>query len=195
MVKHIIFILLMVGGGYYFWSSRPVVHGPGVVAPNEPIQEQAYGIKAITHEGYTFSPFAKMDLEVRILSKKKYYEDRESEFAPYDFVVGWGPMSDEKNLDKLLIKQTDRYYYWEMIEPPIPVHDIRTHSANMRFISPSTEIAERLDNLRIGQIIRVKGYLVNVKAQDGWKAESSKIRTDSGEEATEIIYIRELSVM
>lgn len=195
MVKHIFFILLMIAGGYYFWNSRPVVHGPGVVAPNEPIQEQAYGVNKIEFKSFKLTPFAKIDLETRVLSKKKYYEDREAQFAPYDIVVGWGPMSDERNLDEILVKQSDRYYYWEMIQPSISIGDIRTHSANIRFIASDKNISEKLADLRIGQIIRVKGYLVEVKSEEGWTIKSSSKRNDSGKEASEIIWIKEMTVL
>lgn len=194
MVKHIFFILLMIAGGYYFWNTRPVVHGPGEVAPNEPVQEQAYGVKKIDFKDLKLTPFAKIDLEARVLSKKKYYEDREAEFAPYDIVLGWGPMSDERNLEQILIKQADRYYYWEMIQPSITIHDIRTHTANVRFITSDNEESEQLANLRIGQIINVNGYLVDVTSGEGWKIKSSAERTDSGKEGTEIIWIKEFSV-
>ncbi|NGP76471.1 hypothetical protein G3570_07495 [Balneolaceae bacterium YR4-1] len=195
MVKHIFFILLMIAGGYYFWNTRPVVHGPGEVTPNEPLQEQAYGVKKIDFKDLKLSPFAKIDLEARVLSKKKYYEDREATFAPYDIVLGWGPMSDERNLEQILIKQSDRYYYWEMIQPSIGIQEIRTHTANIRFITPDKEISDRLANLRIGQVIQVKGYLVDVKSTQGWTIKSSSKRTDSGKEGTEIIWINDFNIM
>lgn len=194
MVKHIFFILLMVAGGYYFWNTRPVVHGPGEVAPKEPVQEKAYGVKKIDFKDLKLNPFAKIDLEARVLSKKKYYEDREAKFSPYDIVLGWGPMSDERNLDQILIKQADRYYYWEMIQPSISIHEIRTHTANVRFITPDEEKTEQLANLRIGQVIRVKGYLVDVASDEGWKIKSSTERSDSGKEGTEIIWINEFTI-
>ncbi len=195
MVKHIFFILLMIAGGYYFWNSRPVVHGPGEVAPNKPVQEQAYGVSKIDFKNLKLSPFAKIDIEARVLSKKKYYEDREANFAPYDIVLGWGPMSDERNLDQILVKQSDRYYYWEMIQPSIGIHDIRTHSANIRFIAPDEEVSDKLANLRIGQIIRVTGYLVDVKSDEGWTLKSSSERTDSGKTASEIVWINTMQVL
>lgn len=195
MVKHIFFILLMIAGSYYFWNTRPIVHGPGEVAPNQPVQQQAYGLNNITHKDFKLSPFAKIDIEARILSIKRYYEDREAKFAPYDYVLGWGAMSDEKNLDKILIKQSDRFYDWEMIEPPIPINEIRTNTANVRLISPSKEVSEQLEDLRLGQVIRIKGYLVEVHSKDGWTIKSSSIRTDTGKEASEIIWIKELSFL
>ena len=195
MVKHIFFILLMIAGGYYFWNTRPVVHGPGEVAPNEPVQEQAYGVKKIDFNDLKLTPFAKIDIEARVLSKKKYYEDREAKFAPYDIVLGWGPMSDETNLDQILIKQSDRYYYWEMIQPSISINDIRTNSANVRCITSDEEQSEKLANLRIGQVIRIRGYLVDVASKEGWKIKSSSKRTDSGKEGSEIVWVNQLTVL
>lgn len=195
MVKHIFFILLMIAGGYYFWNSRPVVHGPGVVAPNEPVQEQAYGVQKIDFNNLKLSPFAKIDIEARVLSKKRYYDDKEANFAPYDIVVGWGPMSDERNLDQILVKQSDRYYYWEMIQPSISIGEIRTHSANIRFIASDEDESKELADIRIGQIIRVKGYLVDVKSGEGWTIKSSSNRTDSGKEASEIVWINDLKIL
>ena len=195
MAKHIFFILLMIAGGYYFWNSRPVVHGPGEVAPNEPVQEQAYGVQKIEFNNLRLSPFAKIDIEARVLSKKRYYEDREAKFAPYDIVLGWGPMSDEKNLDQILVKQSDRYYYWEMIQPSIGIGEIRTHSANVRFITSNEEESDKLADLRIGQVIRVKGYLVDVKSEEGWTIKSSSKRNDSGKEGSEIIWINDLNIL
>lgn len=195
MLKHILFVVILLGGAYYFWSTRPIVHGPGEVAPNEPTQKRAYGINHISHNDATIKPVARFDIEARVLSKKKYYEDEESDFAPYDFVVGWGPMSDERNLDEILIKQSDRSYYWEMIEPPIPVQQMREHTANLRLIHQNEEMLNKLEDIRIGQIIRIKGYLVNVDTEQGWSTETSLIRSDSGVEGTEIVWIKELTVL
>lgn len=195
MLKHILFVFIMILGGYYFLNSRPVEHGPGVVAPNEPVQQRAYGIKAIDYEGLKLSPFAKIDIEARVLSKKRYFEDKEAEFAPYDFVIGWGPMSDERNLDQILIKQTERSFYWEMIEPPISISEMRQHSANIRLIPSDTQMSDQIGNIRIGEVIKVKGYLVNVASKDGWSVESSSTRKDTGKKASEIIWIKELRVL
>lgn len=195
MLKHILFVVILVGGGYYFWNARPVVHGPGVVAPNEPTQKRAYGVDPIAHEDGIFRPIARFDIEARVLSKKRYFQDEEASFAPYDFVVGWGPMSDERNLNEILIKQSERSFYWEMIEPPLSLHKMRSHTANLRLIPKDAEMLEALGNVRQGQIIRLKGFLVNVESSEGWTMQTSLIRNDTGKESAEIVWVKEFAVL
>lgn len=195
MLKHILFVIILVGGGYYFWTIKPIVHGPGEVAPNQPFQQRAYGVKSLEHQNYKFIPVAKLELEARILSKKKYYEDRETEFAPYDLVIGWGPMSDERNLSKIMVKQVDRSFYFEMIEPPIPIQKMHNNTAIMRLVVSDEGISQKIQDLRIGNIISVKGYLVNAQSNDGWSMKTSLIRNDTGREAAEIVWVKELSIM
>lgn len=165
------------------------------MAPNQPVQQRTYGVKPISYQNYTFTPIARLDIEARILSKKKYYEDQEAEFAPYDLVVGWGPMSDERNLDKILVKQSDRSFFFEMIEPPIPVQKMNKHTANLRLVTSEQATSEEIQDLRVGHVIRVKGFLVNVKDSGNWSTKTSLIRNDIGKEAAEIIWVNELTVM
>lgn len=195
MIKHILFVVILLGGAYYFWTTRPIVHGPGEVAPNEPTQQRAYGINPISHNGVTIKPIARFDIEARVLSKKRYYQDDESEYAPFDIVVGWGPMSDENNLNEMMIKQADRSFYWEMIEPPIPIPEMREHTANLRLIHQDDKMLKKLEDIRVGHIIHIKGYLVNINTEEGQSVETSLIRNDIGKEATEIIWINELTIL
>lgn len=195
MLKHILFVVILIGGGYYFWNARPVVHGPGVIAPNEPTQQRAYGVNAIKKDEYTLRPIARFEIEARVLSKKRYFEDKESDLAPYDIVVGWGPMSDERNLNEVLIKQSDRSFYWEMIEPPIPTHEMRRHVANLRLIANSEQMQDQISNVRLGQIIHIKGFLVNIENAEGTVRQTSLIRSDIGEDSAEIVWVEQYSVL
>lgn len=194
MMKHLLFIIIIVGGGYYFWTTRPVTHGPGVMAPDKPVQTQAFGQNSFEHNNYTITPLAKFEMEVRVLSKKRYYSDTQSEIAPYDFVVGWGPMSDTRNLDHILIKQSDRFFYWEMIQPPIPREEMWKHSANMHLLPSNEIIMEKLSKVREGHIIELKGYLVKVKSEKGWILKSSLSRNDKGKSSSEVVWIEDFKI-
>lgn len=194
MVKHLIFIVILAAGGYYFWTTRPVTHGPGVVAPTEPSQRHAFGVQPINFKTYDIRPLAEFNIEARVLSKKKY-SDRLGELAPYDFVLGWGPMSDERNLDHILIKQSDRYFQWEMTTPPIPRSEMINHSANMHLAPANQEIQAKLDAVRQGHVVQIKGYLVKINSGDGWSIKSSLTRKDYGKKASEIIWIKEFHIL
>jgi len=194
MLKHILFIALLVGGGYFFWTTRPVTHGPGVVAPSEPTQRHAFGIRNIDYKTYEIEPLAEFNIEARVLSKKRY-SDKMSEVAPYDFVLGWGPMSDERNLEHMLIKQSDRYFDWQMTKPPIRITDMINHSANVH-LAPSTSVIEKkLGEVRNGHVVRIKGFLVKIDSEDGWSIKSSLRRNDYGKESSEVIWIKEFEIL
>lgn len=195
MFKHILFIFFLIGSGYYYWTTRPVMHGPGEVAPKEPRQKNAFGVKPIKYKTYTLSPLAAFDAEARVLSKKRYYNDRVASIAPYDFVLGWGPMSDERNLGYLLIKQSNRSFYWEMTRPPIPEQEMRQHTANIRLIPSNQKIREQLGNIRQGHIIKVQGYLVKIRSDDGWQIKSSLSRKDRGKNSAEVVWIEEFRIL
>lgn len=195
MLKHILFVLILILGGYYFWSMRPITHGPGEVAPNKPVQKQTFGNLPIDHNSFKLIPVAEFDIEARVLSKKRYYSDKVAELAAYDFVVGWGAMSDEEHLSKVLISQSDRSFDWEIIGPPIPVSEMRIQTANIRPIASTDTISDQLEEIRIGHVVRMKGFLVNIESDDGWTAKTSLSRNDIGYKATEIIWVKELTIL
>jgi len=195
MLKHLLFIALLFGGAYYYWTTRPVTHGPGIVAPDSPVQEKAFGAKNKDFKGIRIIPKAKIKLEARILSMKNYYFDTFSDLTPTDIVFGWGPMSDETNLNTIMVKQSDRSFYFEMTNPPIPQEKMWQHTANMHLIGPTQKIRNKISSLRKGQIIRINGYLVNAKAPEGWTLKTSLSRTDIGKDSSELVWIKSLSIL
>lgn len=196
MLKHIIFIIILLFGSYFYWTTRPVTHGPGVVAPSEPSQREAlgFGIETINYKTYDIKPLAEIDIEARVLSKKKY-SDQYAEVLPYDFVLGWGPMSDERNLDKILIRQSDRFFEWEMITRPIPRPQMIRHSANAHLAPSDQTILGQLRDVRLGQVVRIKGYLVKIDSESGWSIKSSLERDDYGKKGSEVIWIKEFQIL
>jgi len=195
MLKHLLFIAILVAGGYYYWITRPITHGPGEVAPKEPVQEKAFGIKDIQYKDFTIVPLAKFNMEARVLAIKRYYADERTDLFPYDVVFGWGPMSDERNLDHMLIKQSDRDYKWEMTKPPIPMDKMALYSENMHLISSNQMIEEKIGELRPGHVVKINGYLVKASSEKGWTVTSSLTRSDKGRGSSEIIWVKELEIL
>ena len=196
MIKHILFIVLMIGGIYYYWNTRPVEHGPGVVAPETPVQEITYNADTFNHKEFEITPKATVNLEARVLSIKNYYFDKYSELVPTDVVVGWGPMSDERNLSSLLVRQSDRSFYWEMAKPPIKKHEMWENASNMHLIGSTQTIREKINSLREGHIIQIEGYLVNATSPtDGWTLKSSLRRDDFGKDSSELVWIKSLTIL
>lgn len=195
MLKHMLFLVLIVGGVYYYWTNRPVTHGPGVVAPKAPVQENAFDVDKLNYKDIDIIPKAKFKLEARILSIEHYYFDNYSNLTPTDIVFGWGPMSNEKNLESLLVRQSNRSFYWEMTEPPIKKQEMWKHAANMHLIGATQKIRDKISSLRRGQIVKIDGYLVNAKSPDGWTLETSLSREDIGNKSSELVWIKSLSIL
>jgi hypothetical protein len=188
-------MIAIAAGAWNHFSTRPVGHAEGAVVPTVPVQVDRSGLPSISKEGYQIMPAAEFSLEARVLSKASYRMGREAELSPVDLALGWGPMSDSAVLDRLQISQGNRFYFYRWSDqPPIPPSEIVEHSANMHMIPASDEIKQRLDTVREGQIVSLSGYLVRVQAPDGWHWNSSMTRSDSGNGACEVVWVKSLTV-
>lgn len=185
-------IVLSVLFGVYKWrAGRAVYHGPGIVASHAPKQEIIEDGSPFSHKGYQITPLATFWVEARVLSTKRYRSGRESDLAPIDLALGWGPMSDESVLKDIKISQSSRFYIWRAKDFPIPRKAIQENSANMHLIPGNRDIAKRVGHSRKGDIVVIRGYLVGVDCGDDWHWRSSLTRKDTGTGACELIWVEE----
>lgn len=196
--KLILFVALISYGGYQHFSNRPIVHGNGVVASQQPsqstIKQNVSQQQGFNHNGYHITPLEDFAIEARVLATKGYTFDREADLAPVDLALGWGAMSDEAVLKDIKISQSNRFYYWRVDEFPIPRKEIETQSANMHMIPADSQVEKTLKSVRPGQVVKLTGYLIEAKADDGWRWKSSLTREDTGANACELIFVKSLSV-
>lgn len=194
MIKHLLFIVLLIGSAYYYWETKPIDHGPGIVAPDTPEQQATYNADKFNYKEIELSPQATISMEARVLSIEKYYFDKYSELTSTDIVFGWGPMSDERNLNSLMVRQSDRSFYWEMANPPIQQEKMWQYAANMHMINSTEAIRKKINSLREGHIVEIEGYLVNAEASD-WTLETSLTRSDIGSNSSELVWIKSLTIL
>jgi hypothetical protein len=103
-------------------------------------------------------------------------------------------MSDEAVLSKVQISQGNRFFYWHVDEFPIPQREIEIHAANTHIIPANDSVKRMLSKIRPGQIVDIKGQLIEAKRPDGWHWRSSLTREDTGAGACEVFYVTELRV-
>jgi len=195
--KRILLLVLITYGAYHHFSNRPIMHGNGVIASAQPLQapiNQTKNQTNFTLNGFTITPLQSFEIEARVLSTAHYFVGREADLAPVDLALGWGPMSDEAVLSKIDITQSNRFYFWHVDAFPIPREQIEANSANMHMIAADSLIEKTLKSIRSGQVVKLSGYLVEVKAADGWHWRSSLSRTDTGNGACELVYVKVLNV-
>ena len=191
MKKIVIFILIALMT-LHWYRQKPVVHGPGVVAPNPPLQNKLQNTPSFMHEGYAVQPLATFDVSARVLSRKNYTMGGGSDICPVDFALGWGSMSDEAVLNQINITQSNRWYRWYTKKFPIPRREIETNSANMHIIPSSESIAKQLKDVRKGHVVHIVGELVNIQS-GSWSRKTSLTRNDTGAGSCEIIWVKEFS--
>ncbi len=191
--KLIILVVMLAYGAYHHFSNRPIMHENGVIASVQP-RQNATSQANLTLNNYVLTPLQSFEIEARVLSAEHYSFGREADLAPVDLALGWGAMSDEAVLSKIDISQSKRFYHWHVDAFPIPREQIESNSANMHMIPATSTIEKTLKSVRAGQVVKLSGYLVEAKAQDGWHWRSSLSRTDTGNGACELVYVKSLQI-
>jgi hypothetical protein len=161
---------------------------------SDPLQTEI-GADAATMEraGFSLQPLAHFELDARVLHKRGYRFDPVGKLAPVDLAVGWGPMSDQQVLDKLSISQSNRFFWYEWSnQPPIPKDEIVSHATNMHLIPSSREVEKKIAAVRTGDLIHLRGLLVEAQKSGMPPWRSSLSRTDDGKGACEIVWVESL---
>lgn len=203
-MRRLIFYSVFVGiVVWFFFRPQPLVElGPGIKAPEEPFQVPVTPEKAFAQtffaEGYLITPLAEFEMKGKILSRRTYSFGRPTDLPPIDLALGWGRMSDESIVKDLKVKQGIRFYFWKTRtgSPPIPIGEIISHSANMHMIPASEEVKAALLDTHRGEIVRLRGKLVEVLSpNDQWHWKSSLARDDTGGGACEVIWVEQFEVI
>ncbi|HEY3835149.1 MAG TPA: hypothetical protein VGL72_01190 [Bryobacteraceae bacterium] len=177
--------------GAWIYTSQDLQQPPGVLVSDDPHQE--YIVERIWNRGDAqFTAKARFDLRARVLSTNHYSFDKGADLSPVDFALGWGRMSDSDVLDHLVIRQSNRWYFWrpKWGDPlPIPEKELVSHSANMHMIPADDNVKKTLLDVRAGELVTIAGYLVQVDRPHGWIWRTSLSRTDTGMNACELVWV------
>jgi hypothetical protein len=192
-----IFLLSIVVLGYLVirdWDSKPIEHPPGILVAERPVQVDLKP-PSFMLDDYQLTRKASFEIRARVLSKEPYYLNRTADLAPIDLALGWGEMSDTAVLNQIDISQSARWYRTKYdLPPPISEQQIIFNSSNMHMIPARKDIERSLKKLREGDIVFIRGYLVDVDHDSGWYWRSSMSRLDTGDGACELVYVESLSV-
>lgn len=185
--------ICLLGGLWHLHTRAPsaITRAPGVLAPDPPLQQALSAPATITRGEFTLTPLASFAVEARLLSRLGY-SDEGAALAPLDFALGWGRMSDTAVIEQLNVSQGSRFftYRWEQ-QPPIPQQEIVESATNVHLIPADAAVEAALKRLRVGQVIELKGVLVEARREDGWYWRSSLSRGDSGNGACELLLVHE----
>ena len=176
------------------WEEWPIIHPPGVLVPQSPVQLNL-DPSQFKIDDYLVTRKAKFELRARVLSTRNYYLHRESDLSPVDLALGWGPMSDQAIVDRMNISQSARWYRFDYQLPaPLASGEMIRNSSNMHMIPAAKRVRKKLKQLRHGDVVTLRGYLVDVDHDSGWAWRTSMTREDTGAGACEIVYVESIVV-
>ena len=191
----IIVLVLLAGMAYRDWSLREIEYPPGVLVTEAPKQVDVRGVASVTMDEYELTPRAEFEIRARVLSRKNYRWGSEADLSPVDLALGWGVMSDQAVIDRMEISQGSRWYYTRYELPaPVPDMEIIQNSGNMHMVPAQKWIRKKLKGVRVGDIVRLRGRLVDIDHPSGWHWRTSLRRDDTGGGSCEIVYLEEIEI-
>lgn len=177
------------------WEGRDIVHPPGLLVPETPRQAELADPRPFMVDRYQLTPRADFRIRARVLSRENYYLGDEADLSPIDLALGWGAMSDQTVLDRIDITQGGRWYFTRYDLPgPLPDRQIIRNSGNMHVIPANSLVSDRLGDVRTGDLIQARGFLVDVDRDDGFYWRTSRTRDDTGGGSCEIFYVEQLYI-
>jgi hypothetical protein len=129
-----------------------------------------------------------------VAAATSYRFDAVSFLSPVDLVLTWGQLPDEPYDGQVSYSQTGRFYFWRTPSNSLDLRYIESHSANMHMIPATPNLHKALRGVDDGDLVRIKGLLVNASTAEGFTWGSSMTRTDTGPGACELIWVEELQV-
>jgi hypothetical protein len=189
-------LLYVVWNAWNWYLNRPFHPPDGVLAVADPAQINAPDARTVQVGRWTLTVRAEYLVTARILGLERYHFDALSDLVPEDLALGWGPMSDNRNLRFIDISQSNRFYYWRTTAAsPIGRDAIIAHSANTHVIPQNRLVARELSHLRPGQIVTLSGELVDGVRADGMSIHTSMIRNDTGAGACEVLLVNDVTTI
>jgi hypothetical protein len=177
-----------------WWDGQPLHHPPGVLVKEGPVQGPVPpGKTQWPAKGAVITPLASYDIQARVVHCERYRWDAVSDLSPLDVGVAWGVMSDETYLGHVAFSNYGRTLNWRSAEDDWPT-GAEECLANMHMLPATDLVRERLLNLKPGQIMRARGYLVEVLRTPHYPWTSSLSRADTGQGACEIMWVESLTV-
>lgn len=123
--------------------------------------------------------------------------------SPRDLTLSWGKIAQDDNTEYIQVNQeffnnqrTALISYKSKLIEKYGYDYIRQHISNNHIIALDRNLRTQLAKIKVTDVVRVIGYLVEVNCSNGvhW-GPSSLTRTDSGNHACEILYAEEILIM
>lgn len=196
MVKYILIFVISIMS-YILWTEIPVTRPPGVLVKQEPTITSIKKSDNLEIKGYTdfaITPSSKVNGEVMVIQKERYFFDPMASFSSLDVLIGWNELSDQRNLKFIRFSMSKRQWHHKLTNLPLPANTIKEQTALLHLIPSTPAIKKVILSIRNGHIIRFEGLLVNVVDKEGLKWETSTSIKDNQARKNSIVWVTSLSL-
>ena len=168
---------------------------------DEPIQEPYDGSVKLIIDNYDISIdlIYKYEISGKAVATYHYLPTKTSnKLSPVDVGIAWGYLLNEENFDSIKWVETGNRYLTAIPKNQNWYNEIGGIDglfSNNHLIPSNKKIKRQLKKIRPGDIVQIKGYLVNVywRQDNGdYYWESSTSRYDTGNGACELIYVTDV---
>lgn len=191
-------------GGTLAWMERPgrIEVPPGRSDPGSyVVQALAAGEAQPIQggQGETLLPVARFETRGRILHMERFSTGKSlSNWVPglrsstHDVGLGYGPMTDSANVNLFTYAHDGALGGRWLIARPVDaaaaarLDELAPSITNVHVIPASDDIEARIRRLKIGELVTLRGLLVNVRYPSGDVANTS---TTAGDRACEIVWV------
>lgn len=194
-------------GGVSAWMDRPghIAVPPGLSDTGlYRVQPLARGEEAAisASQGETLMPVARFETRGRVLHIERFAVGKSlANWVPglrsstHDIGLGYGPMTDSANVDLFNYAHDGALGGRWLIARPVrgtsaeQVATLSPHLTNVHVIPASKEIEARIKRIKIGELVTLRGLLVNVRYPSGQVATTSTL---PGDVSCEILWVTEV---
>lgn len=194
MIKHLSLILVL-SGCFFLWDQRPVWHGEGVTAEDAPEIQQVRNVHPFETENYKLVPVASISAETRVLARNRYWFDDFASLSPFDYVLGWGEMSDEEFLRRMQVRISERTHSVRYAVELIPRNDMKNLVLHGHFIPSTSEIMSEMRKIRRGHLVAFEGYIVQPMIKSQAASGGTSINKRYQPSGKYFVWIEEISIL
>jgi len=180
-MRYLLWIVLAAsayGALQWFVHDRPVHHAIGVLAPDTPqIMLGSNRPPWQDAHGFRYTARAELDARVLVLSRANYSVGEFARFSPTDLAIGWGPLSDRQIYEQFKFSEMGSPLAGRFVFPDIrPGSDMAKlpfdevvafllqNLTHVHTIPGDGLVASRLSGIRPGQLVHLRGVLVDTVA-------------------------------
>ncbi len=199
--QRLLLLLLLVPAGCRDWRT----HVDAARAAREPEQIEVADAPPIEfearHHRIRLAPRATYRITGYAADISRKLLDQWDFVVPMDLALVWGPVADPAVLAHLKFHLSGRYLsYWADAATPVgAVGRIPSHVANNHLIPAFEDVAESLSRIRVGDLVTLRGQLVDVEIHDPagrvvFSSRTSLRRDDVGSGACENVWVESVEV-